>query len=277
MSPGGGSILDGFKLDGRVALVTGGGRGIGRASAIALSEAGADVVVASRRPEPLAEVMGQIEARGRRALAVPTDVRELGELDRVMERTLDTFGRLDVLVNNAGGYPPTIALAVADEDFEAAYRFNVTQVLHLSRLAAPHLGRAGGAIVNVSSSMSQLVDTGFVAYGAAKAALNHLTRLLAHEWAPHVRVNALAVGGTMTDALEAFAGMPELLAQMVARTPMGRLGQPEDIAAAVLYLASPASSWVTGTVMEIDGGAPASTWPYPMDGGLAERIKNGSG
>jgi 7-alpha-hydroxysteroid dehydrogenase len=269
-------ILDAFRLEGRVALVTGGGRGIGRASAIALAEAGADVVVASRRPEPLQEVVGQIEARGRRALAVPTDVREPGELDRLLERTLETFGRLDVLVNNAGGYPPTIALAVSDEDFEAAYRFNVTQVLHLSRLAAPHLGRHGGAIVNVSSAMSHLVDTGFVAYGAAKAALNQLTRLLAHEWAPHVRVNALAVGATLTDALEAFAGMPELLEAMVARHPMGRLAQPEDIAAAVLYLAAPASSWVTGTVLEIDGGAPASTWPYPMDGGLAERLRGGS-
>lgn len=263
-------ILDGFRLTDRVAIVTGGGRGIGRAVATAFAEAGADVVIAARRATDLEEVATALRERGRRALAVPTDVTRAEDLDRLIARTLETFGKIDVLVNNAGGWPPLVALALSDEDFEAAYHFNVTSALRLSRLSAPHLARTGGVILNVSSAMSHVVDSGFVAYGAAKAALNHMTRLLAHEWAPRVRVNALAVGATRTDALEAFTGMPDLLAAMEARTPMKRLGQPEDIAAAALFLASPAASWITGKVLEIDGGAPGSVWPIPIPSGLDE-------
>lgn len=262
-------ILDSFRMTDQVALVTGGSRGIGRAVAIAFAEAGADVVVAARRADVLDEVTREIRARGRRALAVPTDVTVAAQLDALLDRTLEAFGRLDVLVNNAGGYPPTIALAVTDEEFEAAFRFNVTAPLHLSRKAAPHLARDGrGSIVNISSAMSHLVDTGFVAYGSSKAALDHMTRLLAHEWAPKVRVNAVAAGATITDALEAFVSMDDLKARMEAMTPMARLGAPEDIAAAVLFLASPAASWVTGKVLEVDGGTVASNWPYKIPGGL---------
>jgi len=263
-------ILDRFHLTDKVAIVTGGGRGIGRAIAIAYAEAGADVVVAARRAEVLEEAAAEIRARGRRALVVPTDVTRGPELDRLIEATLSAFGRLDVLVNNAGGHPPTIALAVTDEEFEASFHFNVTSALHLSRLAAPHLARTRGSILNISSAMSHLVDTGFVAYGAAKAAMNHMTRLLAHEWAPQVRVNALAVGATMTDALEAFTGYGDLLEQMAKRTPMKRLGTPEDIASAALFLASPAGSWITGKILEVDGGTVASNWPYAIPNGLEE-------
>ena len=262
-------ILDRFRLDGHVAIVTGGGRGIGRAIALAYAEAGADVVVAARRPEVIELVADAVRARGRRALAVPTDVTVGAQLDALVAQTLDAFGRLDVVVNNAGGAPPTIAIGLTDDEFEAAYHFNVTSALHLSRVAAPHLKASGrGSIVNVSSAMSHLVDSGFVAYGAAKAALNHVTRLLAREWAPHVRVNALAVGATVTDALGAFVSMGETRAQMEALTPLGRLGEPEDIAAAALWLASPAGSWVTGKVVEVDGGTTATNWPFPIPGGL---------
>jgi 7-alpha-hydroxysteroid dehydrogenase len=264
-------IFDAFRLNDQVAIVTGGGRGIGRAIALAYAAAGADVVVAARRPEPLDEVANEIRALGRRALTVPTDVTDGAQLDRLVDRTLETFGRLDIVVNNAGGWPPTIALQVADDDFEAAMRFNVTAPFHLSRRAAPHLAKsANGSIVNVSSAMSHLVDVGFVAYGTAKAALNHMTRLLAHEWAPKIRVNAIAVGATMTDALELFVNMGDLLDQMKAKTPMGRLAKPEEIALAALYLASPAASWVTGKIFEIDGGATASTWPFKVPSGLDE-------
>jgi len=261
-------ILDGFRLNDKVAIVTGASRGIGRASAIALAEAGADVVLAARREDVLEEAAREVRARGRRALVVATDVTVGEDLDRLLSRALETFGRLDVLVNNAGGWPPRIALALPDEDFMASYQFNVVSALHLSRAAAPHLARTRGAIVNVSSAMSHCVDTGFVAYGVAKAALNHMTRLLAHEWAPRVRVNAIAVGATLTDALEAFVGTGDLIEQMTAKTPMGRLATPEDIAASVLFMASPASSWITGKILEVDGGAPTSTWPYPIPGGL---------
>jgi 7-alpha-hydroxysteroid dehydrogenase len=265
-------ILDAFRLTDRVAVVTGGGRGIGRGVALAFADAGADVVVAARRAEVIEEVAVAVRARGRRALAVPTDVTDLAQIDRLVGRALEAFGHVDVLVNNAGGSPPTIALALDDADFEAAYHFNVTSALHASRLVAPHMARDGyGSIVNVSSAMSHLVDSGFVAYAAAKAALNHMTRLLAHEWAPHVRVNAVAAGATLTDALEPFLeGSGDLRAQMEAMTPMARLGTTEDIAAAVLYLASPAASWVTGKVLEVDGGTIASNWPFKVPGGLGE-------
>ncbi len=262
-------ILDRFQLTDQVAIVTGGGRGIGRAVCLAFAEAGADVVVAARRAEVIEEVAAEVRTRGRRALAVPTDVTVGDELDRLVARTLDELGRLDVVVNNAGGYPPTIALGLTDQELEASYHFNVTAPLHLARVAAPHLAASKhGNIVNISSAMSHLVDSGFVAYGAAKAALNHMTRLLACEWAPRVRVNAVAAGATLTDALELVVAMDDLKRQMEDMTPMQRLGAPEDIAAAVLYLASPAASWITGKILEVDGGTIASNWPIKIPGGL---------
>jgi len=184
-------------------------------------------------------------------------------------RTMSELGRIDVVVNVAGGTPPTAALAVTDQELEAAFHFNVTSAFHLSRAAAPHMAKSGGgSIVNISSAMSHQVDAGFVAYGASKAALNHMTRLLAYEWAPKIRVNAVAAGATQTEALDAVTALEGAKQNMADRTPMGRLGDPEDIALAVLYLASSASSWVTGKVLEVDGGAVASVWPFPIPSGL---------
>ena len=261
-------ILDRYKLTGHVAIVTGAGRGIGRAISIAFAEAGADVALAARRADTLDEVKKEIEARGRRALCVPTDVNDSAQLDRLIDRTVETFGRLDVVVNNAGGTAPTVALMVEDTEFDAAFHFNVTAPLHLSRRAAPHLAKTRGSILNVSSAMSHLVDSGFVAYGTSKAALNHMTRLLAFEWAPKIRVNAIAAGATMTDALGAFVNMGDLIQQMEALTPLGRLAQPEDIAAAALFLSSPAGSWITGKILEVDGGTIATNWPIKIPAGL---------
>jgi 7-alpha-hydroxysteroid dehydrogenase len=260
-------ILDRFHLAGRVAIVTGAGRGIGRASALALAEAGADVAVAARRREDLDAVVAAIGRLGRRGLAVPCDVNLGGQLDALVARTLEAFGRIDVVVNNAGGTPPTPMLQLSDESFEAAFHFNVTSAMRLSRKAIPSmLERDGGAIVNISSALGHMVESGFVAYGTAKAALSHMTRLMAAEFAPRVRVNALAVGATITDALSPFLKAGDLQQQMEALTPMARLGTPEDIACAVLYLASPASSWVTGKVFEIDGGTVDSNWPIKIPG-----------
>jgi 7-alpha-hydroxysteroid dehydrogenase len=263
-------ILERFRLTDRTAIVTGGGRGIGRAACLGLAEAGANVVVAARRAEVIESVAEEVRALGRRALAVATDVTRGEELDRLLERALAEFGRLDVLVNNAGGYPPTIALGLTDAELEASFHFNVTAALHLSRGAAPHLAKTRGVVVNVSSAMSHLVDSGFVAYGAAKAALNHMTRLLACEWAPRVRVNAVAAGATLTDALDLVVFDPETKHKMESMTPMRRLGDPEDVALAILYLASPASSWVTGKILEVDGGTIATNWPYTIPGGLED-------
>jgi 7-alpha-hydroxysteroid dehydrogenase len=264
-------ILERFRLDDKVALVTGAGRGIGRGIALAYAEAGADVVCAARTVEQIEKVAQEIRGLGRRALAVTCDVMDAAQLDELVSRSLEGLGRIDILVNNAGGTPPTPALQLSDAAFDGAFHFNVTTALNLSRqVIAQMLKRRDqqegplGAIVNISSAMSHLVDSGFVAYGTAKAALSHMTRLMAHEFAPHVRVNGLAVGATLTEALTQFIKMGDLQQQMEALTPMARLGDTEDIAAAALYLASPASSWVTGKIFEIDGGAVISNWPLKI-------------
>jgi len=258
-------ILDRFRLDGKVALVTGAGRGIGRGIALAFAESGADVVCAARTQAQIEEVAADVRALGRRALALPCDVTDAAALDALVATTLRELGRVDVLVNNAGGSPPTPTLSLTDKAFEDAYRFNVTSALHLSRLClADMTKRDDGVILNISSALSHMVEPAFVAYGAAKAALSHMTRLLAAEFAPRVRVNALAVGATITDALSPFLKAGDLQEQMEALTPMGRLGEVEDIAAAALYLCSPASSWVTGKIFEVDGGTVASNWPIKI-------------
>jgi 7-alpha-hydroxysteroid dehydrogenase len=262
-------MLDRFKLKGKVAIVTGASAGIGHGSALALAESGADVVLAARTADRLEGAAAEIRKTGVRALAVPTDVNDLAQLQRLVDTTRKEFGRIDVLVNNAGGTAPSPALHLDVKDFEAAFHFNVGTAFQLSKLCAPHMAKDGGAIVNISSAMSYMVDPGFVAYGTAKAALSHMTRLLACEWAPQIRVNALAVGATETEALGMFLNaMPDLKKQMIDMTPMARLGTPEDIALAVLYLASPAGGWITGKVFEVDGGTVTSNWPVKMASGL---------
>ena len=255
-------VLERLKLDGKVAVVTGAGRGLGRQMALALAEAGADVVCAARTPEQLEETAGRIRALGRRALTVPCDVMERTQLDTLVARTLERFGRIDVLVNNAGGYPPMPALHTSEQAFDEAFRFNVTTAFVLSRLVIPHMRDGeGGSIVNISSAAGRIVRGGFVAYGTAKAALSFMSRQLAAEFAPKVRVNALALGAIVTSALAPFL-TDEIRGRMEALTPMKRLGTVEDVAIAALYLASPASSWVTGKVFEVDGGTEATNWPF---------------
>jgi 7-alpha-hydroxysteroid dehydrogenase len=263
-------ILDRFRLRDKVAIVTGASAGIGRGAALAFADVGAHVVCAARTQNRLDRVAAQIRERGSRALAISCDANEKAHIENVVARTLAEFGRIDIVVNNAGGTPPTAALDLEVTDFEAAFHFNVSSAFLLTRLAVPHMVKSGGgAVVNISSALSHMVEPGFVAYGTAKAALSHMTRLLAHEFAPHIRINALAVGATETDALSyVLNASDDLRQQMVALTPMGRLGTPEDIACAILYLASPASAWVTGKVFEIDGGTVASNWPIKMPSGL---------
>jgi 7-alpha-hydroxysteroid dehydrogenase len=252
-------ILDRFRMDGKVAVVTGAGRGIGEGIALALGEMGADVVCAARSREPIEGVAGKVRGLGRRALAVSCDVNERAQLEELVARSVKELGRIDVLVNNAGGTPPQPVLRTSERMFENAFRFNVTSAFLLSRLVVPHmLEGGGGAILNISSAMSWVVDRGFVAYGTAKAALSHMTRLLGYELAPRVRVNAIAVGSVETAALAPFLG-GGVRERMESLTPLRRLGSVEDIALAALYLASPASSFVTGKVFEVDGGLAATS------------------
>jgi 7-alpha-hydroxysteroid dehydrogenase len=256
-------ILDRFRLTDKVAIVTGGGRGIGEGTALAFAEVGADVVCAARTPAQIEAVTERIRACGRRGLAVPCDVNDRAQLDTLVARTMKEFGRVDILVNNAGGTPPCEALYTSEQMFEEAFHFNVTSAFVLTRLCVPHMLKGGGgAVVNISSAAGRFPIAGFAAYGTAKSALSFMTRILGHEFAPRVRVNAIAVGAVETSALMPFLD-EDLRSKMSALTPMRRIGTVEDIAIAALYLASPASSWVTGKVFEVDGGTETSNWPFP--------------
>ena len=258
-------ILDRFRLDARVAIVTGAGQGIGAATAVALAEAGADVVCAARTQADIDATAERVRAAGRRALAVATDVTVREQLETLVARTVAEMGRLDVLVNNAGGWPPQPLLRTSERSFEAALRFNVTSAFLLTRMAVPHMvDGGGGAIVNVSSRAASMVQPCFTAYATAKAALSMMTRAMAPELAPKVRVNAIEVGGIETAALATVLTDDSIRTMLVENTPMQRVGEPDDIAAAVVYLASDASSFVTGKVFEVDGGveAPAFTIPF---------------
>jgi 7-alpha-hydroxysteroid dehydrogenase len=251
------TILDRFRLTDHVAIVTGAGRGIGAATALALAEAGADVVISARTASQLDEVATRIEATGRRALAVPADLADTHATAALADSAFDAFGRLDVVVNNVGGTIPNTFLDTDVAYLEEAFHFNVATAHALSRAAVPYLleGQGGEkSITAISSMLGRSAARGYLAYGTAKAALAHWSRLAATDLAPRIRVNGVFVGSVMTSALEYVAADPTTRGEMETATPLGRIGEAEDVAAAVVYLASGAGRFVTGKLLEVDGG-----------------------
>jgi 7-alpha-hydroxysteroid dehydrogenase len=248
-------ILDRFRLTDHAAVITGAGRGIGAATAIALAEAGSDVVISARTEEQLREVAARVEQAGRRAVVVPADLNDLDAVASLAQTAQDSFGRLDIVVNNVGGAMPRAFLDTSPGFLERAIHFNVTTAHALTRAAVPlMLAGNGGSVVNISSAMGRLVGRGYVGYGTAKGALSHYTRLAATDLAPRIRVNAIAVGAVATSALDIIVNDEALKTAMESATPLQRIGEPSDIAAAVLYLSSPAGAYITGKVLEVDGG-----------------------
>lgn len=259
------NILDRFRLDNKVAIVTGSGRGIGAATAIAFADAGADVVVTARTQGQLENTAAEIHKRGQKALLVVCDVMDATHREALVEQTLAEFGRIDILVNNVGGsgeIKPT--LMTSEEELEACFKFNTTTAFAMSRLCAPHLAKSPdtGAIINISSVAGHLAQPGFISYGIGKAAMNFMTLNLAQDFAPKVRVNAISVGSTLTDALAGIMN-DDLEKAILKNTPMNRLGQPEDVAACALFLATPASSYITGEIYGVNGGLTKTPMEMP--------------
>ncbi|OBJ99234.1 short-chain dehydrogenase [Mycolicibacterium conceptionense] len=249
-------ILDRFRLDDKVAIVTGAGRGLGAATALAFAEAGADVVIAARTEAQLDAVAEQIAAVGRKAHVVAADLAHPETTAELAATAVEVFGKLDIVVNNVGGTMPAPLMNTSAKDLRDAFTFNVSTAHALTCAAVPlmleHSG--GGSIINITSAVGRLAGRGFAAYGTAKAALAHYTRLSALDLSPRIRVNAIAPGSILTSALDIVASNDALRDPMEKATPLRRLGDPADIAAAAVYLSSPAGSYLTGKVLEVDGG-----------------------
>lgn len=247
-------MLDAFKLDNQVAIVTGAGAGIGRAIAQLFAQAGAAVVVSDLKEQAAADVAQEIIAAGGKAIAVGCDVTDETALTELVDKTLAAFGKITLLVNNAGGGGPK-PFDMSMDEFNRAYQLNVFSVFRLCQLCAPHMEAAhGGAILNISSMSAENKNINMAAYGSSKAALSHLTRNIAFDLGPKgIRVNAIAPGAIKTDALASVL-TPEIEQTMLKHTPLARLGETRDIAYGALYLCSGAASWVSGQVLTISGG-----------------------
>ena len=243
-----------FRLDGDVAIVTGAAAGIGRAIAETFAKAGASVVVTDLKKAGADDVAQSIVASGGTAIGLECNVTDEKHREAVIDAALKAFGKITVLVNNAGGGGPK-PFDMPMRDFEWAFELNVFALFRLTQLAAPHMQSAGGgAVLNISSMAGENKNVRMASYGSSKAAVNHLTRNIAFDLGPMgVRVNAIAPGATKTDALMTVL-TPEVEKAMLQHTPLGRLGEPQDIANAALFLCSPAAAWISGQILTVSGG-----------------------
>ena len=245
-----------FSLEGKTAIVTGGGNGIGKASGLMLARAGAAVAVSDLKLEDAQKTADEINANGGKAIAVECNVTEDSHLVKLVSETKKAFGCINFLVNNAGGGGGgrENPFKITVDDFAWRFKLNVFSAWRLSQLCVPHMKEAGeGSIVNISSMSSIMASHNMSAYGSAKAAMNQMTKYLAMDFGPEVRVNAVGPGAIKTDAL-ASVMTPEMEKAMLKNTPLERLGHPDDIAGAVLYFCAPVSKWVSGQLLFVNGG-----------------------
>ncbi len=249
-------VLDDFRLDGRVALVTGAGRGLGQAMALALAEAGADI--AGSGAHDLEQTGAAVRALGRRYLPLTRDLLTAtpADLQGLVAQVTGGLGRLDILVNNAGIIPRAAALDLTEAEWDAGLQINLKAVFFLSQAAArPMLAQGGGKIINIASVLSFQGGLRVPAYTASKSGLAGLTRALANEWAVHnINVNGIAPGYMVTDNTAALRADPTRTAAIMERIPAGRWGEPADLRGTIVYLASAASNYMHGTIVAVDGG-----------------------
>ena len=246
----------GGRLAGRPALVTGAGKGLGRAIALGFAGAGADVVLMARTRADLEAAAREVEALGRQALVAVADATDSRQVDAVVEQAVARFGRIDVLAHAAGGSLRKPSVDVTDEEWDGVISANLSSTFKVCRAVGRHmLAQGGGSIINLSSTAGMRGRAGNAPYSAAKAAVINLSRALAMEWAPKgVRVNVLAPGRFLTPLTEAEMSVPEKYAAFVRQVPLGRIGRPEEIQDIAVWLASDASAYVTGSTITLDGG-----------------------
>ena len=246
-----------FDLTGKVAIVTGGGRGIGRAIALGLAGAGASVVIAGRTAEQLDTVAKEMNALGGRSLSVVTDLTVGEQIENLVQETIKKFGRIDILVNNAARSFLRSLLELREDGWDKVFDTNVKAAWLLSRaVARVMIEQKGGRIINITTVGAEKAELGMAAYGCSKAALKMLTRCMAREWAPFgILVNAVGPGLTRTDFSKPIWSNPDIARHVESLLPMGRLAEPEEIVGSVLFLASDLANYITGHSIYVDGGS----------------------
>jgi NAD(P)-dependent dehydrogenase (short-subunit alcohol dehydrogenase family) len=249
-------ITPSFDLTGKVALVTGASRGIGRACALACAGSGGDLIVGVRKAEDGRALVAEIEALGRRALAVEMDLADLDTVRAAVASAHSHFGRIDILVNNVGIGPENLAEEVTEEDFDYTVNINLKGTFFTTQTVAKlMIAQKSGRIINISSQAGSVTLRGESIYCMSKAAINHLTRCLAAEWARHgIAVNSVAPTFIWTDGTRSSLDQPDFHRHVLEHIPLGRIGQPIDVAGTVVFLASPAAALITGANILVDGG-----------------------
>ncbi|WKG04021.1 SDR family NAD(P)-dependent oxidoreductase [Mycolicibacterium sp. HK-90] len=257
--------MEQFSLDGQVAIVTGAGKGVGQGIARVLAEAGATVVGTARTESAIAKTISDIEVAGGKGLALVADAMSRPDGERVVETAMEYFGRIDILVNNVGGATYSRFLDITDDDFRRTFDWCVTSAFIMSQLVAPHMFNAGhGSIINISSGSARFGIRALTAYCTAKGGLEALTRAMAQELAPKIRVNAIALGSFATDGLQQSLDlMPGSLEQMKENTPLHRLGDVEDLGRLTVYL-STRDCYATNAIFHVDGGIESNNSPLPI-------------